>query len=81
MYTLTENKVTVYGTELTVYGMKSENLSFDKISCNKDEVQRLCKIFNTMDVAECHFEDIISEYLDDPSEFIDRFMKIEYHID
>ena len=76
MYTLTETKINVYGTELTVYGMESENIHFNKISSHKDEVLRLLRIFNEMDVAECHFEDILDEYIDDPAEFIDRFIKL-----
>ena len=76
MYTLTEEKVTVYGLELTVYGIKSQNMRHDRISCHKDEVQRLCKIFNEADVAECHFEDILEDYLYDPVEFVARFIKI-----
>ena len=76
MYTLTENKVSLYGLELTVYGIKSDNQSFDKISCHRDEVVRLCKILNKADVAECHFKDIVDNYLCDPLEFIDNLIKL-----
>lgn len=64
MYTLTTAKaITDKGKEITVYGIQNGIESYDGISADKEEVEKLCKLFNEKDLDCIHFRDAVEDFV------------------
>ncbi len=64
MYKVTETVIKAEDdTSRITYGIKSENFSFNDLSCDKNKIEKLCQMCNDKDLNECHISDIIQDFL------------------
>lgn len=64
MFYITE-KLSHSDDKLTTYGIKSQNLTFDDISCDFEKINALCELCNRLELDECHLADVIEDFLVD----------------
>ena len=76
MYTTTKTNVTCEGKEYATYGIKSENVTFDSVFCDKETAETFCRVCNELNLDEMHIKDVIEDFLCDPDLFFEGIRKL-----
>lgn len=63
MYKLNTIKRVVGEKEIVFYGIESEDVNYPDISSNKDKMENLCNLCNSLDVDSRQIKDIIDDLL------------------
>ncbi len=66
-YVIKSEYVTDSNEKITVYGIKSENISFENVTVSKARVEELCKKCNECKLSEIHIKDVINDFIDEPA--------------